>query len=122
MKHYEIISKELENENIAIVESKKVRSFNFLGFELGLQLPLLADLWSWIVSHLIYCAQNWENAPITWLLQSLLYYFCFNPIEVERNQDKTVSFFNSIDVAGYFCCPKQFRNTAVKMQVMFNKD
>lgn len=44
MKHYKIISKELENENTGIVKSEKVSSFNFLGFELGLQLPLLADL------------------------------------------------------------------------------
>lgn len=72
MKHYKI-SKDLENEHVGIVESKKIGSFNFLGFELGLQLPLLlADLWSWIKSHLIYWAQNWENALITWLLQSLL--------------------------------------------------
>lgn len=106
MKHYKIILKELKNENVGIVESKKVSSFNFLSFELGLQVPLLlADLWSWLESHLIYCAQNWENALITWLFESLLYYFCFNPIEVERNQDETVSFFNSVDVSGWFAGP-----------------
>lgn len=99
MKYYKI-SKDLENENVGIVESKKVSSFNFFSFELGLQLPLLlGNLWSWIESHLIYWAQNWENALITWPLQSLLYYFYFNPIEVERNQDETVSFFNCVDVA-----------------------
>lgn len=40
MKYYKI-SKDLENENVGIVESKKVSSFNFFSFELGLQLPLL---------------------------------------------------------------------------------
>lgn len=69
MKHYKIILKEPENVNFGILESKKVSSFNFLSFELGLQLPLLLpDLWSWIESHLIYCAQNWENALVTWFL------------------------------------------------------
>lgn len=32
-------------------------------------------------------------------------YFYFNPIEIERNQDETISFFNSIEVAGRFAVP-----------------